>query len=345
MTNLIKGRKLLILPMAEGSPMPFEEIFAVQDLRAAKQAFEMTQVFHDAVENNGHFSLPKATKIAKQDPNMVVVGSMYDIECQNHNRVEDMVNRVILRLNDFLNIEIPQKQREQLNAAITYSFTSLNTQTEDAWIFYRKESGHSTTYQYNIIFAVQNPSTGNFVYCVPMGMTIKVDREYERVLFITLKDEISYSVQIEALKVMKPLESYVIECALKYLQSQIVEAFFSVNFHHASLAINQCYTYFQQGHPDLPPNKLGPVQVFQWGNGRWQNRSSYYFNCGCNQHENTAPPVGDTGQLSKCDGNILEEWFCNRYHDYKPNVLKDGYKWNFTLVQNGAALNFHVKVI
>lgn len=124
----------------------------------------------------------------------------------------------------------------------------------------------------------------------------------------------------------------------------IVGAPFPVTFYNASLAIDECYNFFQQGHPNLPWNQPGPVQVFPWGNGRWVDISSYYFNCGCNQHQNVAPPVGDIGQLSQHDGNSLEAWFYNRYSNYNPNVLKNGNKWNFTLVQNGAALNFHVSV-
>jgi V8-like Glu-specific endopeptidase len=268
MTHLIQGRKLFILPMAERSPTPFEEIFAVEDLNTAKQAFEITQVFHDAVDSNGHFSLPKATQIAKQHPNMAVVRSMYETLSQNDNRVEDMVNQVIFRLNDFLDIAVPQKQQEQLNAAISYAFTSLNTQTKDGWIFYRQESGHSTTYQYNILFAVQNPSTGGFVYAVAMGMTIKVDREYERVLFITLKDQVSYSVQIEALKVMEPLESYVNACALTYLHSG-VETLGDASNRQTVQAVfpetNHLRTQVQNTRV-FPYNTIGRIRT-DWGNG------------------------------------------------------------------------------
>jgi hypothetical protein len=221
MTHLVQGRKLFILPMNERGLTPFNEIFAIENLRAAKQAFEMVKFFQIAMENDGHFSLKKAIKIVNRNPNITVINSTDQTLYQNHNRVEEMVNRVIQVLNCFLDMAVPQKQQEQLYTAISYAFISLNLQTTDGWIFYRKESGHSTTYRYNIFFAVQNASIGGFVYGVPMGMTIKVDQEYERVLFITLKDEVSYSVHIEALKVMEPLESYVNARVLAYLQNMV----------------------------------------------------------------------------------------------------------------------------
>lgn len=218
MSYLIKGRKLMILPMSADSPALFEEIFAVTDLRAAQQAFAMARVFQGAVENNGYFNLGRAKQIASQQPNMQIVNALDRTLSQNHDRVSEMISRVVGTLSDFLNMAIPQKQYEQLQASITYAFVNLNGQRTDGWIFYEKETKWSTTYQYNILYAIQNPSTGQFVYGIPMGMTIKVNREYERVLFITIKDEVSYSVRIEALKVLEPLTSAIQTRAHTYLQ-------------------------------------------------------------------------------------------------------------------------------
>lgn len=220
MSQLIKGRRVLILPMSADSPALFEEIFAVTDLQAARQAFEMARLFQGAVESNGHFSLNNATQIARQQPNMQIVQPLDTTLGQNHDRVSEMINRVVGVLSNFLNMAIPPKQYEQLRASITYAFVNLNGQRTDGWIFYEKESKWSTTYQYNILYAVQNPSTGAFIYGIPMGMTIKVNREYERVLFITIKDEVSYTVRIEALKVLEPLTSAIQTRARMYLRQE-----------------------------------------------------------------------------------------------------------------------------
>lgn len=221
MSHLIKGRRLLLLPMSADNPALFEEIFAITDLQAARQGFEMARVFQGAVENNGHFSLSRAIQVAQQQPQMQIVTPLDQTLSQNHDRVSEMINRVVGVMSNFLDMAIPPKQYEQLVASITYAFVNLNGQRTDGWIFYEKESKWSTTYQYNIMYAVQNPSTGAFVYGIPMGMTIKVNREYERVLFITIKDEVSYTVRIEALKVLEPLRSAVQARALAYLQAAL----------------------------------------------------------------------------------------------------------------------------
>lgn len=221
MSHLIKGRRLLILPMSANDPALFEEIFAVTDLRAARQAFEMARLFQGAVERNGHFSLSHARELARQQPQMHIVQSLDQTLTQHHDRVSEMINRVVAVLNNLLGMALPPKQYEQLRASITYAFVNLNGQRTDGWIFYEKETSWSTTYQYNIMYAVQNESSGEFVYGIPMGMTIQVNRAYERVLFITLKDEVSYSVRIEALKVLEPLKSAIQARAQAYLQSAL----------------------------------------------------------------------------------------------------------------------------
>lgn len=221
MSHLIKGRRLLILPMSANDPALFEEIFAVTDLRAARQAFEMARLFQGAVERNGHFSLSHARELARQQPQMHIVQSLDQTLTQHHDRVSEMINRVVAVLNNLLGMALPPKQYEQLRASITYAFVNLNGQRTDGWIFYEKETSWSTTYQYNIMYAVQNESSGEFVYGIPMGMTIQVNRAYERVLFITLKDEVSYSVRIEALKVLEPLKSAIQARAQAYLQGAL----------------------------------------------------------------------------------------------------------------------------
>jgi hypothetical protein len=119
---------------------------------------------------------------------------------------------------------------------------------------------------------------------------------------------------------------------------------FEVDFNWTSQAILEMHPIFSAPPPRLEPNHLGPVEVSDLGNGRWQRGSSYYFNCGVNIDLRTPPPEGDKGLLSREDGRRLQEWFEQEYHDERPNVLKDGEKWNFTLVKNGNAFNFHVLV-
>ncbi len=101
---------------------------------------------------------------------------------------------------------------------ITNVFTNLAPQQGDAWIFWSKEEAHKVAYQYNILFAVQNVDTGFFLYGVPMGMTIEADVNKEQVLFIKLKDKVSYSVRVQTMKVVAFLETEVQRRAIAMLR-------------------------------------------------------------------------------------------------------------------------------
>ena len=96
--------------------------------------------------------------------------------------------------------------------------------------------------------------------------------------------------------------------------------------------------------PALEADQLGPVLVGYFGNGRWHRRSSLYFNCGVNKDANTPGDIGEKGHLSRHDGNNAAFWFEKEYRNYKAQVLEQGTKWNFTLVKNSRAFNFHLEV-
>jgi hypothetical protein len=109
-------------------------------------------------------------------------------------------------------------------------------------------------------------------------------------------------------------------------------------------AILELLPQMDQNPPALALNQLGPVIVTYCGNGRWQRSSSFYFNCGVNKDANTPGPVGEKGQLTPLDGHNAAFWFEDRYKGYGARVLQDGFKWNFTLVKNYRAFNFHIEV-
>lgn len=190
--------------------MPFEEIFGLSDPAAARQAFEMARTFEPAVNSNGWFDISQARAIVREDPAMSEVNVLEATLRQDHDDVSKMVDSVTETLTQFLGLPLPDATIQQLAASIEYAFVSLSTQTTDGWIFYKKEEGHSTTYQYNIFYAFQDAALGNFLYGAPLGMTIKVDRDYERVLFITLKDKVSYSVRLESVMAAEYLETVLV---------------------------------------------------------------------------------------------------------------------------------------
>lgn len=201
--NLSRGIRVLIAD----DPTSFEEIFAVEDLRAAEQAFALAEAFGPAVGADGRFDLAEAVRIAEADPKLGEVSQLNVTLAQTDDDVGRMVGDVEQVLEDFLGVALAETQQEQISAAVHLAFTNLDTQSADAWIFWEESSGHSTTYQYNILFAIQNEATGDDVLGLPFALTITVDVAYKRVLFITVTDRASYTVHVEALKVATPFEA------------------------------------------------------------------------------------------------------------------------------------------
>jgi hypothetical protein len=97
--------------------------------------------------------------------------------------------------------------------------------------------------------------------------------------------------------------------------------------------------------PRLAAGQWGPTITTYCGSGAWNMRgTSNYFNCGVNPRPNTPAPVGEKGHLGSRDGENAAFWFEEEYARYRAKVLQDGTKWNFTMVVNYYAFNFHLLV-
>jgi hypothetical protein len=109
-------------------------------------------------------------------------------------------------------------------------------------------------------------------------------------------------------------------------------------------AIIELFT--QMGNPPpLQAGQWGPTIITYSGSGAWNMRgTSNYFNCGVNKSPNTPAPNGQKGHLSRSDGENVAFWFEKQYAQYRPNVLQQGTKWNFTMVIGHYAFNFHMEI-
>jgi hypothetical protein len=123
---------------------------------------------------------------------------------------------------------------------------------------------------------------------------------------------------------------------------------FVTDMNTVATAIDELFAGMGAPPGGLQTGQWGPPIITWWGHGAWNKRgNSNYFNCGVNQHQSTAPPIGEKGWLPHQEGSNMELWFtrnAQRYANFKPNVLKDGTKWNFVMVVNGCAFNFHLEV-
>ncbi len=211
--------------LTDEEELNFEEIFALDDPNAARQALDMAKFYEQAIvptENNEiRFDVKKAVELTKQNDDLAIVQVVEQTLTQTNDSVSAMVDQVMGLLDAVLGIALGEVQQNQLRTSIENVFTNLAPQEGDAWIFWSKSDAHKSAYQYNILFAVQNAETGFFLYGLPMGMTITADLSKEQVLFITLKDQASYEVKIESLKVVEFLETEVQQRAVRHVYDML----------------------------------------------------------------------------------------------------------------------------
>lgn len=216
MKNLIKSpvitQNLFIKLKADGNN--FDNIVSITDPSVLVTAIKTANLFQNALvpaENDSlRFDVQKGLKLAKSDPNLSVTNFTDIFHETSDSRTSVMTDMVIKTINTVLGIALAPEPTKQLQAAIEGSYVGLDEKKDDAWIFWEKKQAHKTTYQYNITFSVEAGDTGLLLLTCPMGLTIEVNKEYERVLFITLKDKESYQSRIQALttaQLAKPMMS------------------------------------------------------------------------------------------------------------------------------------------
>ena len=128
---------------------------------------------------------------------------------------------------------------------------------------------------------------------------------------------------------------------------------FVTDMNSVGSAIDELFAAMGAPPPGLLLGQWGPAIVTYAGHGAWNKRGgSNYFNCGVNQHPNTAPPIRQKGWLPLQEGANMELWFTQhapQYAGFNPNVLKRRLdtgvgEWNFVMVPYGNAFNFHLEV-
>ncbi|AXY11220.1 type-1Aa cytolytic delta-endotoxin (plasmid) [Bacillus thuringiensis LM1212] len=189
------------------------EITQIENPNYLLQAIELASAFQDALVSTPtefgdtlRFSMSKGLEIAKTiQPKGAVVSYADQTITQTNNTVSVMIDKVVEILKSVMGVALSGSVKGQLQAAITNTFTNLNTQKDEAWIFWGKTTSVQTNYTYNVLFAIQNAETGRVMMCVPMGFEIRVAATKERVLFFTVKDSASYSVNIQTLRFAQPL--------------------------------------------------------------------------------------------------------------------------------------------
>ncbi|OUB82181.1 toxin [Bacillus thuringiensis serovar medellin] len=190
------------------------DVTQIEDITHLEQAIMLSNNFQAALiptsldfgRDTLRFDVEQGFNIANHlFPRAVDVNFISRTLSQNNNSINTMINMVLTELRLLLGISLANSVLQQLIAVITETFTNLNVQKESAWIFWGRETAQQTNYTYNILFAIQNAQTGNFMRAIPIGFEISTYAIRERVLFFTVRDYASYNVKIQAINVMQPL--------------------------------------------------------------------------------------------------------------------------------------------
>ncbi|MCU5408755.1 type-1Aa cytolytic delta-endotoxin [Bacillus cereus] len=211
--------KARVITLRIDDPNEINNLLSINEIENTNyllQAIMLANAFQKALvptstefaEDALRFSMTKGLEVANTiSPPGAVVQYVDQNVSQTNNQVSAMINKVLDVLKSILGVALGQSVIEQLTSAVTNTFTNLNTQKNEAWIFWGRETSTQTNYTYNVLFAIQNGQTGGVMYCVPVGFEIKVSAVKERVLFLTIQDSASYNVNIQSLKFAQPLVS------------------------------------------------------------------------------------------------------------------------------------------
>lgn len=214
-----RPRKIFLLNrLTEGEESNFEEIYAIDNIDYVIQAIDLADIFQKAIEPQDlRFNTEKAKQAIENYNNslppdekkykVAIMQTLNTTESQQHKQVSAMVGKLIQVLKDAIGVALNPTSIDQIAKGLEDAFTNLDEQKDDAWIFWEKKTGEKTTYQYNILFAVQDTTTGHLMVALPMGLEIEVYTNYEKVLGITIHDEESYTVRVKAMKVAQLLRA------------------------------------------------------------------------------------------------------------------------------------------
>lgn len=184
------------------------QVLTVENMQYAPQIMEFANVLEQGVtEPEQPYDFVKVTNLIKSDPTktMAIIGTLnHTINKSNANYVEmgDALANVLL---DVLNCKLSDTAKNTFTAAIKLCFES--PQSSKAGFIFTKETESNCTYRCHVFYAIQDKSTGLFVYGLPISITISVNKSKSKLLGITIKDKQNYSVNVQALEVVKLLHN------------------------------------------------------------------------------------------------------------------------------------------
>ena len=185
----------------------FKEYFWLQDRKHLTQAEHLTGAFQGAIDPTDlTFNLGRAVQIAQGMPNGTPIRALNQIVVQQSIRIDDLVKHLQQLVRTMLSVGISDPGfLNGLTTQLTGAFVGLGGQEEEKYLFYRSETASSTTYVYNLFFAVQGVQTGGAMGVLPFSLEVTVDRGKKAVEALTLKDWARYQIKATALMYVQGL--------------------------------------------------------------------------------------------------------------------------------------------
>lgn len=95
---------------------------------------------------------------------------------------------------------------DKAEQALTDAFVDLNKQEGTHLSFYG-DSTESTSYYYNLLFALQDEETDDFIYAVAFCINVTVALDGEKARSLTVEDPAHYTIRLNAITVRQELPS------------------------------------------------------------------------------------------------------------------------------------------
>jgi hypothetical protein len=172
------------------------------------QIMAFAGVLQEGITEPGQpYDFVKVTNLIKNDPSktMAIIGTLnHTINKSNANYVEmsDNLSSVLLSV---LKIKLSENAKSVFSSAIKECFESPKN-SKTGFIF-TKETDNNVTYKCSLLYAIQDKTTGLFMYGVPISVTITVNKSKSKLFGLTINDRQNYSVNVQALEVVKLLSN------------------------------------------------------------------------------------------------------------------------------------------
>ncbi|HDR7689671.1 TPA: hypothetical protein QCX85_005220 [Bacillus toyonensis] len=175
----------------------FNDIFQLAPQYLA-QALQLASYFQGAINpQNLSFDFNRALQIANSIPGGQINATINETVVQQTLQISSMISHISNILRNRFRYFAGQSFLNEITAAITNTFTNLNTQTSSAWVFWSSSTSTATGYYYNILFAITN---FRWMVVLPVAVDIYVNVRKEKVLWFTIRDTAEYRVTIKAIE-------------------------------------------------------------------------------------------------------------------------------------------------